>query len=98
MYCTIVTKNFTVTHFTSLDFKRKSLHINHVSSLHITSLIHLHSGSSSLLGLLDSEDGYTTTLPDVGNFTNRHGLKYPQTPAYSHTAVFTDFIYAFPDV
>ena len=37
-------KNFTITHFTSLHFKAKSLHINHISSLrtatlHITSLI-----------------------------------------------------------
>jgi len=35
---TFVPKNFNVTHFASLNFKTKSLHINHVSSFHITTL------------------------------------------------------------
>ena len=44
MYVTFVPKNFNVTHFTafhfiSLNFKTKSLHINHVSLVHITSLL-----------------------------------------------------------
>ena len=33
---TLILKNFTVTQFASLHFKIKSPHINHVSSLHIT--------------------------------------------------------------
>jgi hypothetical protein len=37
---TFVPKNFTVTHFTSL--KKKSIHINHDSSLHLTTLTSLH--------------------------------------------------------
>jgi hypothetical protein len=36
---TFVPKNFIVTHFTSLNLKTKSLHINRVSSLHIATLI-----------------------------------------------------------
>jgi len=35
---TFIAKNFTVTYFISLHLKIKSLHINHVSSFHITTL------------------------------------------------------------
>jgi hypothetical protein len=71
-------------HRKSLHFKRKSLHINHVSSLHITtrhitSLIHLYSVSISLFGLLDSKDDYTAILPDVG--TSNHQSTWPDFPA-----------------
>jgi hypothetical protein len=38
MHGTFVPKNFTEIHFTSLRFKTKSLHINQVSSLNITTL------------------------------------------------------------
>ena len=38
MHGSFVPKNFTIAHFTALDFRTKSLYRNHVSSLHITSL------------------------------------------------------------
>ena len=33
---------------------------------------------------------YTTILPDVDDFTNRHGLPSPQTQVYSNIAAFKD--------
>jgi hypothetical protein len=47
--------------------------------------------------LLDSEDDYTTILPDVGLYQSTRP-DIPKDCSYSNTAVFKDFNYAFPHV